>query len=304
MVGIYGKIPAQGDFVRVHASDPAAQSLDLWVQESLESLARAGAELPAEPVYFLHHGAAPHGPALVGALLRSSDRVGRAYPLCPFARIDAASLPRLLSVTPTAWSLFLRDAAALAPELPRTDAAQLASRARALRAPTAFEAQQAEAVCQHALARYPTGDVLARLFSGAPFGQHYYAFKTVLDACDTTRSRPPRHPIVLDCPVGSDVDQFVWLELCRRRLYGAGVTVTCAWLEGASPRMLVCLGAASGSLLRFVARPDDQSTQLWPLRTARPDAIELARQGLNAHQRQALDTGPAPLEALLSMLTH
>lgn len=303
-VSIYGKIPAQGDFVRVHASDPAAQSLDVWIQECLEALARAGAELPAEPVYFFHQGLAPAGQALVGALLRSGDRVGRVYPLAVFARVDAPVITNGLSMVPTAWSLFLQDAARLSGDLDRVDAALLAARARSLRAPGPPELNQAMGVCNHVLHRFATGDVLMRLFATAPMGAHYYAFKTVIDACETTRTRPPRTPIVLDCPVTSDVDAFLWLELCRRRLVGAPVVPAFLWREGAAPRLLVSLGPASGSLMRFLVCPDDHATQLWPLMTTRPDAIELARQGIAPHHRQALDTGAMPLEALLATLAR
>ena len=48
-VGVYGKIPAQGDFVRINAADAAAQSLDQWVQESLDAMQRVGVELPPGP---------------------------------------------------------------------------------------------------------------------------------------------------------------------------------------------------------------------------------------------------------------
>lgn len=303
-VGIYGKIPAQGDFVRINASDPAAQALDLWVQESLEALARAGAELPPEPVYFFHQGAAPHGPALVGAMLRSRDRVGRVYPVVAFARVDPALVAASVALVPTAWSLFLQDAARLAYDLERVDAALLAARARSLRAPSPAEAQGAVSVGAQVLQRTAAGEVLHRLFVDASAGRHYYAVKTCLDACDTTRSRPPRAPIVLDCPIASDVDQFTWVELCRRRLAGAPVLPTFVWVEGAAPRLLLSLGPATGAVLRFLARPDDPSTQRWPLLTARPDAIEIARNGLAPHHRQALESGGAPLEVFLNALAR
>jgi type VI secretion system protein ImpM len=128
VVGVYGKIPAQGDFVRIHAADPAAQALDVWIQESLEALSRANAELPREPVYFMHQGAGQG--ALVGVLMRSADRVGRVYPLAVFARVDPSTLGGAYSGFPTAYSLFLQDAARLAADLDRVDAGLLAARAR------------------------------------------------------------------------------------------------------------------------------------------------------------------------------
>ena len=302
VVGVYGKIPAQGDFVRIHAADPAAQALDVWIQESLEALARANAELPREPVYFMHQGAGQG--ALVGVLMRSADRVGRVYPLAVFARVDPSTLGGAYSGFPTAYSLFLQDAARLAADLDRVDAALLAARARSLRVPSPAEVSQAALVCQHVLNVSLTGDLLRRVFADAPPGSHYYAFKTALDACDTTRSRPPRVPITLDCPITSDVDLFAWLELCRRRLLGVPVLPTFVWREASAPRLLVSLGPAQGAMLKYLVRPEDQATQRWPLLTARPDAIEAAWHGVAAHHRQVLDAPAAPLEALLSTLAH
>ena len=300
VVGVYGKIPAQGDFVRLHASDHAAQSLDVWIQESLEALARAGAELPREPVYFMHQGAG-HG-ALIGVMLRSADRVGRVYPLTIFARVDPSTLGGAFSGFPTAYSLFLQDAARLASDLDRVDAQLLAARVRSLRVPSPAEITQAALVCQHVLNVTPSGEITRRLFGEALPGCHVYAFKTVVDACDTTRARPPRVPITLDCPVESDVDVFAWLELCRRRLLGAPVTPTCVWRELGVSRLLISLGPAQGAMLRYLVQPETQATQLWPLLTARADAIDAARHNVAPHHRQVLESPAAPLESLLSTL--
>jgi hypothetical protein len=49
-------------------------------------------------------------------------------------------------------------------------------------------------------------------------------------------------------------------------------------------------------------QPEAQATQLWPLVTARADAVEAARHGVAPHHRQALESPGAPLEALLSTL--
>lgn len=300
VVGVYGKIPAQGDFVRINASDPAAQSLDGWIQESLDAVARSGAELPPEPVYFIHQGAG-HG-ALIGVMLRSADRVGRVYPLTVFARVDPSTLGGAFSGFPTAYSLFLQDASRLAHELDRADAAHLAARARSLRVPSHAEVTQAAMVCQHVLNVTPAGELTRRLFSDAIPGSHVYAFKTVVDACDTTRARPPRVPITLDCPIASDVDLFAWLELCRRRLAGVALLPTCVWRELGASRLLISLGAAQGAMLRYLAQPEAQATQLWPLVTSRADAVEAAHHNLAPHHRQALESPAASLEALLSTL--
>jgi type VI secretion system protein ImpM len=303
-VGIYGKIPAQGDFVRVNASDGAAHALDQWVQESLEALQRGGVELPQEPVYFLYHGANAALPGVAGVLVPSRDSVGRQYPLIVFARVEPGFLATRFSGVPTGYDLFLHDAARMLESVERLDAPSIAARARALRVPSPHELAQVDVVCNHVLQTTAAGDVQWRLFGDPNGAKQYYAFKTAIEACDTTRTRPPRVPITLDCPVASDVDLFLWLEVARRRLYGSPVVPSFVWTEGASPRLLLTLGAATGTSLRFMAKPSDTANQLWPLVTTRADMIEQSRQTIAPHWKQALDTAQIPLEFLLSTLAR
>ena len=308
-VGIYGKIPAQGDFVRVNASDPLGQAVDQWLQQALEVLQRASADVPPDPTYFVYRpvtAGAPGSLVAVGALVASRDRVGRQYPLAVYARVDAAAVAHRLSSVPLMFTQFLQDAAALLADAPRADANALTVRSRALRYPGAAETAQADAVCRHTLDAAPVTDVYRRLFGDALEGRHCFAFKTFMDACDTARSHPagPGRPaITLDCPIPSDVELFTWLELARRRMYGAPMVPSYVWREGSSPRLLLALGTPPPAVFRYLARPDDTAPQLWPLTTARGDSLEMARRALAEPYRRALDA-PGPLEPLLAVLAR
>ena len=90
-VGFYGKIPSQGDFVRVNAADPVCLAFDQWMAECLDTSQRAGVPLPQEPVNFLFRTAGAKN-VLVGAFSPSSDSVGRQYPMVVFALIDLPSI--------------------------------------------------------------------------------------------------------------------------------------------------------------------------------------------------------------------
>src|SRR5262249_59524182 len=48
--GLVGKIPAQGDFVRINAADRTALELVRWLEEAHELLRRTGSALPAGPI--------------------------------------------------------------------------------------------------------------------------------------------------------------------------------------------------------------------------------------------------------------
>lgn len=300
-LGVYGKIPAQGDFVRINASDDAAQALDLWVQEALETLGRMGVPFPTEPLYFLHHGGHPSLPATIGAMVASHDRVGRVYPMTVFARVDPAWLATRWSGAPLGYGLFLRDATRILRDLGRADAQLLTAWTRNLRLPSPQDLAQVDVVCMHALQTFSAAQVLPRMTGDPQAATCWYALKTAVDACDSARVRPGRPPIVLDGTLTGDLDLFAWLELLRRRLQGAFVP-TVLWTESAPARMLVCMGAPSGSVLRYLVNPDDAAAQHWPLWTRRPEAVAQARQSLSPAHQAAIAQWNSPLEALLSAL--
>ncbi|MBL8603497.1 MAG: type VI secretion system-associated protein TagF [Myxococcales bacterium] len=305
-VGIYGKLPTQGDFVRVNASDPAAQSLDLWVQESLEQLQRAGAELPREATFFCYQGPHPALPVLLGAMAPSRDSVGRVYPVLIFTRIDPQLAAARLSALHVGYGRFLLDAARMLGDLDRADGALLAAWSRNMRLPSPELLAQADRVCMHVLGQSLSGDLQARVFGADAMARwHYaYALKTVVDGCDSARARPSRLSITLDCPVGSDLDGFAWLEMIRRRLYGSQVRPSFVWREGAAPRLLVALGAATPTMLKQLARPADQAQNLWPLRAGRAEALEQAWAAMAPHHRQVLETPALPLEHLFAQMAR
>ena len=299
-LGLYGKIPAQGDFVRVNASDPAAQSLDLWVQEGLDTLHRMGAPFPTDPLYFLHHGG-PGLPATIGAMVASQDRVGRVYPMTVYARLDPAWLATRWSGAPLGYGVFLRDATRMLRDLGRADAQLLQAWSRNLRLPSPQDLAKVDAVCVHALQGFSGAQVLPRMTGEPDAASCWSALKTALDACDTARMRPSRTPIVLDGRLTGDLDLFAWLELLRRRLQGAFVP-TVLWRETTAPRVLACLGPPSGVVMRYLVNPDDAAPQHWPLWTNRPEAVAQARQALSPTHQAAISQWNAPLETLLSSL--
>lgn len=302
-VGVYGKIPTQGDFVRVNAADAAAQSLDLWVQENLESLQRTGMEFPAEPTYFLHHRLDPTVPVTIGAMCRSQDRVGRAYPMVVFARIQPAWIaPRFPGVF-VGYGHFLRAAARLLGDLPRADGQLVGAWARQLRVPGPHELGAADGVCRQSLDGTAAGTVLARLFGDPARGLRYHGLKTVVEACDAARAGPSRVPITLEFPLQADLDFFSVLELCRRRLFGSGIVPTMVWREDVAPRAVVSLGPAHASMMRFLITPDEGSNALWPLMTSRADVVARSAQSLAPHHRQVLDRFDLPLETLLAVMS-
>ena len=90
-IGVFGKLPAHGDFFRLNVAEPVAQALVAWLQEAIGPVYQARLAL-APAVRFLLR--APQAQAaLVGVMVPSVDKVGRTFPLAVYAHVAPAAAP-------------------------------------------------------------------------------------------------------------------------------------------------------------------------------------------------------------------
>jgi len=109
--------------------------------------------------------------------------------------------------------------------------------------------------------------------------------------------------VVVEAPIGSDVDLFVWLDLARRVLRWPGAPPSFTWSEGEHPKVLISLGPPLPQMLLYQYKQDHNAQKVWPLVTDRPDAVEMARNGLKPHHRAAIEQSAHSLGTLLSSLS-
>jgi type VI secretion system protein ImpM len=102
-IGFFGKIPAQGDFVRANVGDPLVQRFTRWLEEASEACHKTRAQVPRQPVRFLFR-AAGEARALLGALRGSQDRVGRQFPLAAFAPVAGRLVEKGFPAAPLAYA--------------------------------------------------------------------------------------------------------------------------------------------------------------------------------------------------------
>ncbi len=287
--GAFGKIPAQGDFLRVSAGEGLA--LARWLEEGSEAAYRAGARLGAEPVRFLHREGRR---AMLGVLAGSADKVGRAFPLAVFAPLEPAALEQapLLHVASRAFfaaaEALLADAARLAP-------ADVPARLRALPAVSADDLAAASAWATGAL-REGAAPLLARL-GGA--GMPLYAAHAFRSGCRPARGKEPeRAAAVLDCPAASDADVHAWLELARRSL---GWAPSFLW---AGSRLLVSVGPPPPAALAALASPSRDNARIWPLTTTTVAAVEAARKALGPALAATLEDPALTIGELVASLSR
>jgi type VI secretion system protein ImpM len=296
--GLYGKIPAQGDFVRANLVDPAALEFTRWLESAQEALYRTNAVLPDVPVCFLFTAPGARN-AVVGALIPSRDLVGRVFPLAVFLPVDAAALSRRFAHVPLAFVGFLGEVVRLLREAPSLSTAELTSRLRELPVPGPQQWELAEGMAQMLL-EGPVGGLLASVSDG---GSAAYGFRTFLAACATDRAEPPaRTRVVLECPLVGE-GPAPWLDLACRALAWRQQPPAFLWTEAVPQRLLLSLGAPPPALLSHLARADSRLSVVWPLRTSQRAAQEAAEQALAPTQREALASPSWSIAHVFAALT-
>lgn len=278
-LGLFGKIPAKGDFVRHNIVDDAARSFEQWVQESNDALRGAGGDLPTEPIRAVF---TPPGSAntVLAVLVPSQDQVGRKFPIVIFALTPSAPIAQSYSALPVAWSAFFEGAVALGKRAATLDLDQLKAGLALISTPGPSEVMQAQSLCDRALQNPILTELHHRVFGGQD-GMPYYAYQTFLTACqDAAKTDPGKAATVLDCPIHVDVDLFMWLELARRVFGFPPAHPSYFWTEDPSPRLLFSLGPAPLLMLQFLANPSLEHQRLWPLTTSRTQAVDSARTSL------------------------
>lgn len=290
-MGLYGKIPAECDFVRVNAGAFLQAGLDRWFQEGVERLQRA--RLPEEPACFLLSPAAGLLP-FVGVFAPGEDALGRAFPVVVLAALDQP--PRAdLSLLPLRLASFFEAAARLAAAAHELATGQLAAEIDTL----ASDVRPAAQTLDGLLLRSSGADLCAAL--GGPCEAAAYALTTLVAACTQTKTRQPESSarvLVLDCPAPTDELRTFWLELVQRRL--DALMPSFLWTRE-SGRLLIALGPAPSLMLAYLADPDHKSSHRWPLRT--PIAHVDAMEKLSPSQRQVLAAGDASLADVLHVFS-
>ena len=293
--GLYGKIPAQGDFLRANVVDPTAVEFSRWLEEAQEGMYRTGAALPALPVCFVH--VLPQArTAVVGALLPSRDAVGRVFPFAAFLPVDAGQLARSYPRAPLACSMFLGEVARLARDAATLAGPAVLERVQALPLPGPADWALADELTERLLDQ-PARGLLASL-GELPSGPAY-GLRTFVAACSGEAAElPARARVVLECPLAGE-GPAVWLELARRVLRWRSPPPF-LWTEAQPPRLLISLGAPPPSVLGLLARPDPRSNLVWPLRTAQRNAAEAALAALSPDQRTAVSAPDRTLRQLFT----
>jgi type VI secretion system protein ImpM len=300
--GAFGKIPTEGEFVRVNASSLAAHEFDDWLQEGIAVLVQEGSQFPRQPFLFLFRGETS-AEVLVGVIAPSGDSRGRVFPLAIFATLKATDAAQCFPEVPFAWSRALEDAWRVVMVAGRLTPAQLAEQVRALTPASAAEVDAGRTACRQWLAGLTVGLMTERVLGDLASGRPHYAWGTFLRACGLQQGKEPtRSSIVLDCPIAADVPPLAWLETARRLLQWPKAPPSFLWTYDPVPRLLLSLGPCSPASLPHLVGADLLNPKLWPLTTDVASALAQAKSTLAPAVRRAVESPDLPLEAFLGTL--
>lgn len=292
-VGLYGKILAERDYVRINAGDFQHAGMDQWFQHGVECLHTEHTRLADEPASFLL--VAPGGEIFVGAFRPGEDAVGRNFPLVISVKLEARQLTEALPLLPTIFGPFLEAAGTVAEAARGLSAHDLAAQVDWLKE-----------TLGHTTDSLPLDALLAgssffelRVAVGGLKEGAAYALHTLGSACEQAVAKPAdslKHTVTLDCPTPTEGMRAFWLELIRRRLGAAATTPSLMWTAN---RLLVALGPPPPQMLAYLANPEHKGSRYWPLRTSNLAANEKAEQALTPAQAQLLTGGDVSLASVL-----
>jgi type VI secretion system ImpM family protein len=292
--GLYGKIPAERDFVRINAGDFQHAGLDQWFQQGVESLHAEHIVLPNEPTHFLLISPTT-GDTFVGGFMPGEDAVGRNFPLVISVRLETRRLLDALPIFSQIFGPFFEAATTVAEAARGLTAQDLAAQIDWLKQ-----------TLEQSAPALPLDELLAgssffelRVAIGSLNEGGGYALHTLTTACEQASSKAhesAKQTITLECPTPTDGMRAFWLELIRRRLGPDAATPSLMWTAS---RMLVALGPPPPQMLAFLANPEHKSQRYWPLRTTNVAANERAVQSLTPAQAQLLSSGQASLANVL-----
>ncbi len=276
---LFGKLPCQGDFLRVRMKSAAAFAFEAWLTRAVEL---AAGRVPEGPVRFVVDLAADAGRdplRLVGTFIPSGDSVGRAFPLAAFCAFSADLSDVPWAALPAFYAPFF-DGAEQRLTLGRASpAALLADSIAHTKEPHPSSIPAAWDLAREALSRESTDVFAARLLGQGAQGDIAYALSTLQQACSLVESASAG--LMLDAPIASETDLSVWLELVRAALGARRAMPSFVW-DVAQRRALIVLGPPPDALLAVLLDREHPSQRRWPLWTTRRDAVTFAEGNLPA----------------------
>lgn len=220
-VGLYGKLPCTGDFIRLHASNEDFRRFDHWLSGALTTAERLLPDWDIayhefSPLSFLFHSDSGSGRCIFGTLAPSSDQIGRRYPLVLFAELDTAAIAADYTALP--HHQFLRDLRAVIEQSQHGGRDRVIGMIERIAPPDEQGLRAAAQAHQRFLGETECTAAFASMFGLAHVVQQGRAVAALRSACSGVRDLAALPRYGIRCPLGLPYSGSAafWLELQRR----------------------------------------------------------------------------------------
>jgi type VI secretion system protein ImpM len=264
VVGLFGKHPSAGDFLRHNASSPEVLAFDEWVSSAMALGPRLLSDWEQvyrspRPVAFLFHDQRKE--CLLGMLTPSHDRSGRLFPLLVFAELPRATLDAIYPVLP--HEPFLHATASL---LRRSDGMRgedLMREVQQLPPPSPGSLGRARQEHVGYLDSTVAAKALGRMFAAAP-EQQSKALSALKRTAAAARPGGPIPAFAIRCPLGGDAagNTGFWLEVLRR--HAPSLLPNILWTDNS---LVIYLSGFSPKALAAVLSPTWEDDSVCDLTT-------------------------------------
>jgi len=290
VLGLFGKIPAENDFVGVHDEGWRDEDLDDWLQQSQAALERFAVRLPAnKPTTLLLRR---RGASFAALVVPGTDRSGRPFPTAVFEPLDSTS-PERCAVFALEGNPFAQAAARVLELAAKADVNGLERCLSEVSGGLLERLANAELGVGESLRRAAARPLLELLGDSAS-----YAFSTLRMACEEARNGVDES-LLVRCPAGDATARVFWIVLAGRWLRPGGSAFVIVDGNGGADLEL-CFGEPPPELVALALVPlPVSSLGHWLLMTSTAEARESAESNLSKSELQALRDPRATLADLL-----
>lgn len=268
-IAFFGKVPFAADFVRRGISPPLRE-FENWLHDGVADLRSAGAKWVSGRCCFLYPSSG--GKTIAAVAIPSRDRIGREFPAVAGAVIETGNGGLHRSVAVLGCKRFYDEASAAMEAHMQSDADALWSAIQNVRPPSSTEMSDAEGQRSTLLDEESARAMEDVCFAGPD--DRFYGYHALRLAA---RDAPPPDPRVLVCPTAGEIRYSgFWAEAIEQATQGR-IPLPMLWTEGS---LVVGLGRAPKSMLRFGAGLGGSSSALWPLTTEYQSARERSKAAL------------------------
>ena len=291
-VGLYGKHPSAGDFIRLNATSPEVGLLDEWLSSGLDRARRVMPDFDAaygglfSAAFLLGFpGEARAGGALLGVMAPSRDEIGRQFPLLIFAHLSREMASAGFAAAP--HQAFLGAASRLLQRRNSLTRDELLRAVEALPPPDPQSQATADAELSEYLGKTPWLAAFSTMFGLSAPVQTSRAVGLMRQVTAGIRAGRPTPRYGLRCPLGQQAagNAGFWL-----RLLGAGLTTpltpSLIWSPG---HLVLYPGVCSSKALPALLDPGWEDEGI----------CDLARWAEDPTEPLALPAPDAPLTELL-----